>query len=317
LGPREFLSRSRVVIVAGKGGVGKTTLSGALAHMAVEAGLSPLLVDVQGGQGLARAFDLPGPLDDDEREVAPGIRARAVNPDATLVDYLESRGLARISRRLVRSGVLEVLATTTPGVKDLLVLSRIRQLEREGAADVIVVDAPATGHSITFLTAARHLGVAAGTGPLATQGREVQAMLADARRCRVMLVARAEETPVNEMAEGAFALEDQVGVALTPVVVNALEPSVEVIDGDPVAIAHGAGVTLSAAEGRALNMAVAYRRRRRERQNEQLARLAALLPLPQIHLPLVECPVSGAGRGGMGELARALAEGVDRLGEAR
>lgn len=292
--------------------MGKTTLSGALGHLAVEAGLSPLLVDVQGGHGLARAFDLPGPLDENELEVAPGIRARAVNPDATLVEYLESRGLARISRRLVRTGVLEVLATTTPGVKDLLVLSRIRQLERAGAADVIVVDAPATGHSITFMTAPRRLGTAAGTGPLASQGREVQAMLTDPRRCRAMLVARAEETPVNEIAEGAFALEDQVGVGLTPVVVNAIAPPVEPIDGDPVAMAHHAGVTLSAAEGRALTAAVAYRTHQRARHEEQLARLAKLLPLPQIHLPLV----SGHGPTAMGELAQALAASIDSLGEA-
>lgn len=301
MGPREFLSRSRVVIVAGKGGVGKTTVSAALGLMAVEAQMSPLLVDVGGGHGLATAFGQTEPLTDEERLLAPGVRGRTVSPDVTLVEYLETRGLARFARRLARSGALEVLATSTPGVKDILVLSRIKQLERDAVADVIIVDAPATGHAITFLLAAGNVLQAVGSGPLHSQAAEVQTLLGDPARCRAMLVTRAEETPVNEVVESAFALEDGVGVHLTPVVVNALEPLVPDVPADLAALAAAEGVTLRPGETEAMTAAVTYRHRRRSRQDAQLQRLGAELALAQLHLPAV--PTMAMGLAGLEMLA--------------
>lgn len=309
MGPREFLSRSRVVIVAGKGGVGKTTVTAALGLMAVEARMSPLLVDVGGGQGLASAFGEAEPLTDEERVVAPGVRARAVNPDATLVEYLDDRGLARLARRLVRSGALDMLATSTPGVKDILVLSRIKQLERDAAADVIIIDAPATGHAITFLLAAGNLLKAVSSGPLHSQASEVQDMLADPARCRAMLVTRAEETPVNELVESAFALEDAVGVHLTPVVVNALESPVLEPPGDIGGLAASEGVALGAGEAEAMTAALAYRRDRRSRQDVQLERLAAELALGQIRLPVI--PTISMGLAGLEMLAATLSRALE------
>ena len=95
----QFCSTSRVVIVAGKGGVGKTTVTAALAVAAARTGMSVLIVEVEGKSGLAAAFDRPA-LGYDEIDLGAGIRARTLTPDAALVDYLERNGLKRISKRL-------------------------------------------------------------------------------------------------------------------------------------------------------------------------------------------------------------------------
>ena len=140
------------------------------------------------------------------------------------MEYLEDHGLRRVSKRLVSSGVVEVVSTAIPGIRDVLVLGKVKQLEREGLADLIVVDAPATGHAITFLTSASGLVNAARGGPLRSQASDVVELLADPSRCRVILVTLPEDMPVSETIESAFMLEDKAGVQLGPVIVNATDP---------------------------------------------------------------------------------------------
>jgi anion-transporting ArsA/GET3 family ATPase len=273
--PRDFCAQSRVLVVAGKGGVGKTTVTAAVARMAAGLGLSVLIVEVEGKTGLAAAFGAED-LEYDERQLAPDIRARALTPDVALVEYLEEHGLKRISKRLVKAGLVEVVSTAAPGIKDILILGKVKQLERAGVADLIVLDAPAAGHAVSFLMSARGLREIVRAGPLRGQAEDVMSMLTDPSRCRVMLVTLAEETPVNEVVETAFALEDKVGVDLAPVVVNGLYPVLDGLDADPSAAGADAPTLAAAAE---------FRRRRQELQQAQVARLAAELPLPQLHLP--------------------------------
>jgi anion-transporting ArsA/GET3 family ATPase len=277
----QFCSASRVLIVAGKGGVGKTTVAATIAVTAVRAGMSVLIVEVEGKSGLAEIFDAPA-LDYAEIELAPGIRGRTLAPDQALLEYLDDHGLRRISRRLTSTGALEVVAASVPGMKDILVLGKIKQLEVARAADLIVVDAPAAGHAITFLTSASGFLDAVPSGPVRRQAEDVSALLADPDRCRVLLVTLPEETPVTEIAETAFALEDRVGVALGPVVVNGLYPSVTP-DAADAAVAADLGMTPS--DVAALGAAAAFVEQRRELQAIQLERLAELLPLHQLHLP--------------------------------
>jgi anion-transporting ArsA/GET3 family ATPase len=273
--PRTFCAQSRVVVVAGKGGVGKTTVTAAMARMAAGLGLSVLIVEVEGKSGLAAAFGVDD-LEYDERELAPGIRARTLTPDVALVEYLEEHGLRRISKRLVKAGLVEVVSTAAPGIKDILILGKVKQLERAGVADLILLDAPAAGHAVSFLMSARGLKEIVRAGPLHGQADDVLQMLNDPSRCQVVLVTLAEETPVNEVVETAFALEDRVGVDLGPVVVNGLYPVLDGLDVDPAE----AGV-----DAATLSAAAQFRARRQELQQAQVARLAAALPLPQLHLP--------------------------------
>lgn len=282
----DLFAASRVLIVAGKGGVGKTTVTAALATAAARTGTSVLIIEVEGKSGLATSLGVPA-LEYAEAEVRPGIRARTLTPDHALLEYLEDRGLRRISKRLVRSGALDVIATAVPGMKDILVLGKVKQLERAGAADLILIDAPAAGHAITFLTSARGLLDAVRVGPVRTQAQDVLDLLSDPARCRVMLVTLPEETPVNELVDTAFALEERVGVSLTPVVVNGVPGDLALaghrLDADVVT----AGLDVPPAELRALGAAAAFRHERHELAREQADRLAARLPLPQVRLPLL------------------------------
>jgi anion-transporting ArsA/GET3 family ATPase len=287
--------------VAGKGGVGKTTVTAALASLAARAGLTTLIVEVEGKSGLGALFGRPEPLSYREEILqeagagGPGsgqIRARTLTPDDALLEYLESHGLRRISKRLTATGTLDVVATAVPGIKDILVLGKVKQLEgqsatgQEGAADFIVVDAPAAGHAVTFLASAYGLLDAATVGPIRAQALDVVALLSDPTRCQVMLVTLPEETPVNEAADTAFHLEDRASVQLAPIVVNGMWPHLD-LPADVAGVATAAGVDLGPADIDRLDRAAQFRRRRQQLQEEQVARLADVLPLPQLRLPFL------------------------------
>ena len=322
--PASFLHASRVVIVAGKGGVGKTTVSAALARMAAREGLSTLLLEVEGKSGIAGLFGRP-PLTYGEAVLSPAagrtaeVRGRTLTPDDALLEYLEDHGLRRVSKRLVSTGAMDVVATAAPGIKDILLLGKVKQLERAGVsgrtapdgtepADLIVLDGPAAGHAITFLLSARGLLDAVRVGPVSTQARDVLELLTDPARCQVVLVTLPEETPVNELVETAFSLEDRVGVSLGPVVVNGVYPPLEGLDVDPEEAAAAAGTSLRPGEREALVAAARFRQARQALQAEQLARLDDLLPLPTLHLPfLFEADL---GRAQLDVLADALRDAL-------
>ena len=113
-------------------------------------------------------------------------------------------GLSRISRRLVSSGALDVVAAAAPGIKDILLLGKVKQLERAGVADLIVLTPPLRAPSPSWNPQpARHGERRAHQRP----GLDVLELLEDHRRCQVILVTIPEETPVNEAVETAFSLE--------------------------------------------------------------------------------------------------------------
>jgi arsenite-transporting ATPase len=292
--PAQFLTAPRVTIVAGKGGVGKTTVSAALALAATRIGLSALIVEVEGKSGLPGLFGLDALTYDElvlvEADAAAGqgeLRARTLTPDEALVEYLEDHSLKRVSGRLTSSGALDMVATATPGIKDVLILGKVKQLEQLGAADVIILDAPAAGHAISFLRSARGLLDAVSVGPIEAQARDVMELLGDPDRCEVLLVTLPEETPVNELIETAFNLEDQVGISLAPVVVNGLYPELAGLTTDPEVAAAEAGVTLRPGEADQLRAAAKFRLLRTDLQRTQVERLATDLPLPQLRLPFL------------------------------
>ena len=331
--PRAFCTSTRVLIVAGKGGVGKTTVSAVVAKMASDAGLRTLVVEIERRSGLGALFGHRGLLGYRETVLVPAgpgaavgeVRGRTLTPDDALVEYLDDHGMRRISRRLSRTGVVDVVATAVPGIKDILVLGKVKQLERGGRgekldpeewshpADLIVVDAPAAGHAVTFLQSAKGLLDAVRVGPIRSQAQEVADLLGDPARTGVMLVALAEETPVNELIETAYALEDRVGVHLTPVVVNAVYTRLEGLGIDPVEAARQAGVELDPRLLGPLRAAAAFRRQRQDLQAEQLARLADALPLPQLQLPYVFSDRLGPPQ--LDQLVEALSSEVRKLPE--
>ena len=305
-----------MVIVAGKGGVGKTTVTATMARLAAAEGMDTLIVEVEGKSGLAALYGRP-PLGYEESILLPRagaegeVRGRTLTPDDALLEYLDDHGMRRVSKRLVSTGALDVVSTAAPGIKDILILGKVKQLEARGVADLILLDAPAAGHAITFLLAARSLLDSVKVGPINTQAQEVVELLGDPKRSSVVLVTLPEETPVNELVETAFHLEDRVGVSLGPVVVNGLYPLLEGLDVDPTAAAEDAGTTLRAGEAEALSAAAAFRRKRTALQDEQLARLAEKLPLAQLRLPFLF--KSDLDPDDLSVLARAMRDGVEAL----
>lgn len=292
-----FRLPARVTIVAGKGGVGKTTVTAALAYQAAVAGLRVLVVEVEGKSGLPALFDSPDPLTYAPTELlaagaaGPGcVTARTLTPDDALLEYLEDRGMRRISKRLTATGTLDVIATAVPGIKDILVLGKVKQIEQqiaagvEGAPDCILVDAPAAGHAVTFLSSAYGLLEAAAVGPIRSQASDVVSLLSDPDRCQVMLVTLPEETPVNEAVDTAFHLEDRAGVKLAPIVVNGLWPPLDLPASAAVALEP---LGLPPEDVSRVEEAAGFRRDRQAQQEEQVARLAAELPLPQLPLPFL------------------------------
>ena len=267
-------------------------MSATLASAAARRGLTSLIVEVEGKSGLASMFGEPAfsydvvtlaEADDDAGRAA--VLARTLTPDEALVEYLEQSGMSRISKRLVSSGALDMVATAVPGIRDILVLGKVKQLERGRAADLLVLDAPAAGHAISFLQSASGLVDAVRLGPINNQARDVLDLLADPERCQVMLVTLPEETPVNELVDTAYQLEDRVGVSLGPVVVNGCYPPLPGLDVEPDDAAAAADVSLRKGEAASLAAAAEFRRERAALQAEQIERLSEALPLPQIHLP--------------------------------
>lgn len=314
--PTEYFAASRLLIVAGKGGVGKTVVSAAMARAAALAGRSALVIEVEGKSGLPRMFGHDELGYDDlvlhkggGPEGAADVRARTITPDGALLEYLEDHGLSRITKRLVSSGALDVVATAAPGIRDILVLGKVKQLQRAGGADVLILDAPAAGHAINFLRSARGLLDAVKVGPIHSQARGVLDLLEDHERCQVVLVTLPEETPVNELIETAFSLEEEVGVGLGPVVVNGLYDELPGIDTDPEVAAESAGVSLRAGEAASLAAAADFRRHRIGLQAEQVQRLSDQLPLPQLRLPFLF--ESEIGPAEIEVLARAVLDNIE------
>lgn len=237
----QFCRQSRLLVVAGKGGVGKTTVTAALARVAADAGLDVLVVGLDDAGALPALFGADEGFGYDEvllYESGSGrVRGRVITPDDALLEYLMDHGLKRVAKRLVSLGVLDVVSTAIPGIREILVLGKVKQLERGDTPDLLILDAPATGHAVRFLTSANGLLDAARGGPLRTQAAEVVEMLHDPERCQVLLVTLAEETPVNELIETAFRLEDEVGIMLGPVVVNAVYPALTAVAAAAASVA--------------------------------------------------------------------------------
>jgi len=253
--PHHFFTAQRVLIVAGKGGVGKSAVSAALALTSARAGLRTLLVSLD-----AESIDVPA------HELLDRV---TVTPGRALTDYLASKGMGLLSRQLAKSGIVELVATTAPGLDDLLVLGRIKAFEQELRADVIIVDGPAAGHALDLVQAPIQLKRAISSGPIGSQADEVLNMLSDGRRCKLLLVTTAAFTPVMETVEALAQIHTTVNMSLASIVVNKCDedvPALHTALESPLADAYN------------------YALQRHAAQQEAITQLSSAITAEQIHI---------------------------------
>lgn len=222
------LQSRRLVLVTGKGGTGKTTLTAAIARAAADRGLRVLAAELGRDAQLPHLL-APGapPGDYPEREIAPGLFAIRIDPFEALAEYLGLQiGLPGIVHRVLAQRGFRQLMEAAPGWRDLIALGKLWHLEQMREAgrprfDLIVVDAPATGHGVTFLDVPRVVISAVRAGPLRHHTERVEALLHDARRTLVLPVSLAEELPARETI-ALVARVRELGLPIDRVVINGL-----------------------------------------------------------------------------------------------
>lgn len=289
--------KAELRFVAGKGGVGSSTVAAASAYAAARDGADVLFVAVDGRPGMGRLLG-GREITDREHEArrfdgGGRIRARTIPADQAFADYLELRGVGGLLRRAAASASLPMIAAATPGLENLLVLGKLKELTLDNDADVIIVDAPPAGHAAPFLRSATALSDVVRSGPVLDQAEQVRELLTDASRCSAILVSLPEETPITEMLELGDDLSADVGLAISAHVVNACWTDRAGLAKSPAMAARSHGFKLSAGAKAALESSAAFGRVRLERQREQLARVEqstghAPITLPRLPRPQLE-----------------------------
>ena len=222
------LTARRLLIVSGKGGVGKSTIAAALGVAAARRGLRVVVAEVAGRRDVAGMLGAEAGWGHREREIYPGLRHVAIDRRHALENYLrdEVPGLLPAAI-LARSRAFELFLDATPGMGELLTIGKAWELaqrprRRRGAQqyDLVVLDGPASGQLVGLLQAPRTFSSVARVGPVARQGAAIDLMLCDPVLTEVVAVATPEQMAVSETLALREALRAEFGIELGMVVVN-------------------------------------------------------------------------------------------------
>ncbi len=213
-----------LVFVTGKGGVGKTTVAAALAQLAAERGKRVLACEVDAKGDLASLFEAE-PTAFSERQVAPGVFAMSMDTEASLREYLKlNLKIPVVGRIGPLAKAFDFVATAAPGVREILTVGKFCYEVRERNYDLVVVDAPATGHIIGQLAAPQAINDLVKVGLIRLQTDWMLDILSDPRRTGLVAVTTPEEMPVSETLELAERVAAETTVRLSAVVVNRVLP---------------------------------------------------------------------------------------------
>lgn len=223
------LTDRRLVVVTGKGGTGKTTVTAALGLAAARQGLRVLAVEVGAKEAIAPLIAPDGaPVGYRGRSLAPGFTVMRIDPYEALAEYLVLQLGARfVVERVLANRGFRQLMNASPGWRDLITLGKVWHLERMKDAtgrpkfDLIVVDAPATGHGVAFLDVPRVVVSAVRAGPLRRHSQAVEDLIRDPERTVLLPITLAEELPTRETVELVETVRSQLLIPMDRVVVNA------------------------------------------------------------------------------------------------
>ena len=230
---------TRLHVVIGKGGTGKTTVAAALALALAAGGGCVLLVETEGRQGIAQLFDTP-PLFYEERRVAVArgggeVKALAIDVEEALLDYLDMfYNLRRAGRALRKMGAIDFATSIAPGLRDVLITGKVKEAvtrrhDGRPVYDAVVVDAPPTGRITRFLGVTAEMAQLARSGPIKTQSDGVMAVLRSPQTA-VHLVTLLEDMPVQETSDAIIELT-KAALPIGSVIVNMAAEPVLPVDG--------------------------------------------------------------------------------------
>jgi anion-transporting ArsA/GET3 family ATPase len=219
------------VIVTGKGGVGKTTVAVALGLRAASEGKRTIVCEVSSQENASRMFQHTA-VGFHEVEMEENLWSISIDPDESMREYVLLQLKVRAMRdMLFRSRIFNYLAAATPGLKELVTIGKIwelAQLDRKVKSgrkyDLVIVDAPATGHGVGFLQTPRTFASIARVGPIHSQAQTLDRFITDHEHTGTAIVALPEEMPVNESMALEHDLRQEVGVAVDRVYLNGLYP---------------------------------------------------------------------------------------------
>jgi anion-transporting ArsA/GET3 family ATPase len=242
----------KLIVVTGKGGVGKTTVSAALGLLGARRGLRTIVVEVTGGEagndaaGTGRLAALLGhcepPPHGVEVELQEGLLwGLSIDRDRVLAEWLRALGGRVPARVLTSSSSFQYLIAAAPGAREMISMVKVWELAQgrrpadresrgkspaEGARgyDLVVLDAPATGHALAMLRSPQTFSTVARMGPIARQSGQVRELLEDPARSAYLAVAQATEMGVTETLELRESLRRELGRELHAVVVNGALP---------------------------------------------------------------------------------------------
>lgn len=211
----------RLLIISGKGGVGKTTMAAALGLRAARANKRVLICEVEGKPGLTRLFDAD-PLTGDPSPLDEGLSGMNLSAEEALSEYLEVQfHIRRLARPLVSSQLVYYVTHAAPGLRDILILGKVWfEATRKERFDLIILDTPAAGHAVSMLRSPEGFLHAVPVGPLANHARSLVEWLQNPEEVAVQLVSMPEEMPVTETLETAALLEEKLGMDVSTVLVN-------------------------------------------------------------------------------------------------
>ena len=217
----------KLLLVTGKGGVGKTAVVAALALLASSWGKRTLACEID-AKGDLSAFLETGPTRFKEREVHPNLFAMHMDTEESLKEYLALNLKLPLMTRLgpltPLARMFEFVATAAPGVKEILTVGKLAYEVRKGRYDLVVVDASATGHVVGQLAAPQAINELVQVGLIREQTKWMLDILSDPDRTGLVIVTTPEEMPVSETIDLAARIKDETIVDLAAVVVNRVLP---------------------------------------------------------------------------------------------
>jgi anion-transporting ArsA/GET3 family ATPase len=226
--PVPLLDR-HLIYVTGKGGVGKTTVSAAIALAAADRGRRAIVCEVAEQRHMSKLFEAVG--SDREVRLADDLYAISIDPQHALEEWLGKQVGGAALKVLTRSHAFQYFVAAAPGAKELITISKVWEIAQgtrwtrsNRTYDTVVVDAPASGHGLAMLSTPATFGDIARVGPIKRQAYKVRDMLRDPERTGYVAVALPEEMPVTETLELEGRLHEQVGARLDAIVVNGLYP---------------------------------------------------------------------------------------------